>query len=271
MRRLVPIVIALLMLGPGMHVGVAQPGATPAPLDENTLHALSILAYPAGDAPQVTAVATLGMSIGLPPGGAVALVLGVYDYEVCGIGIRCFVPAPVVARWSLMPAEGAQVDPATGLLTIDPDTAGGSRFTVVAKLQGGRHEVATEVHVVTPATNPFAGYWSEEAQFTCGGGAEVLPELAMEEMVFAADGTFAVTWTPFESYVDYWGTYTFDLTEGTLDLVVTGGNDVPPDFDGEGRFAFDASGRLLLTELWLGVPRSLGTPSHCGHRLVRLA
>jgi hypothetical protein len=35
---------------------------------------------------------------------------------------------------------------------------------------------------------------------------QFVPELPIQELVFAADSTFAVTWFPFESYVDYWGT-----------------------------------------------------------------
>lgn len=190
-------------------------------------------------------------------------------YEVCGFGIRCFVPVPVIATWSVTPADGARIDATTGVLTIDPATPGGSHFTVRAEVEGGRHVVETEVHVFTAESHPLVGYWQEEAQVACGSGAEVIPELPVEELVFAVDGTFAVTWTPFESYVDYWGTYVLDLTTGTLDLTVTGGNDIPSDVDGHGRFALDEQGRLHLTELWLGTPRSESSLPQCGHRFVR--
>lgn len=242
---------------------------TPEPLDEETLRALAIHRFAPGEEPGVTMISTLGMTIGLPPGGTVVLVLGVLDYEVCGIGNRCFVPVPVRATWSVTPAGIAQIDPATGLLTIDSAAPSGSRFTVRAEVEGGRHVVQTEVHVFTPQSSPLVGYWQEQTQLPCDGRAELVPPLPIEELVFAADGTFAVTWTPFESYVDYWGTYTVDLTQGTLDLLVTGGNDIPTDFDGQGRVALAAEGELLLTELWLGTPRSESGPPHCGHRFVR--
>ncbi len=265
-RCLTLFVIAWLMCGLGAQIGLARQVASPAALDDEMLHALSILAYPPADLPQVTATGTLGRTIGVPPGSAIALVPGVIDYEVCGIGIRCFVPVPVSVSWSVTPDDGAVMDPATGVLTIDPAATGGSRFTVRAELDGGRHVISTEVYVVTLESNPFVGYWYEETQFACGLGTELAPALPIEELVFAADGAFAVTWTPFESYVDYWGTYRFDLAGGTLDLAVTGGNAPPTGFDGHGRFTFDESGRLVLTDIWLGNARSSDVPPHCGHR-----
>jgi hypothetical protein len=125
----------------------------------------------------------------------------------------------------------------------------------MAEIEDGRQVVETEVHAFTPEANPLVGYWLEVAQHPCDAGSEIIPDLPKEELVLAADGTFAVTWTPFESYVDYWGTYTFDLEEGTLDLAVTGGNDAPTDIDGRGRFAIDAAGQPVMTDIWLGKPR----------------
>ncbi len=274
MCRLIPLVIVLVLAGWGTPIDVVAREATPVPpgtpelLDEETLHALAILGFAPDETPGVVNVSTLGAAIGLLPGDAVALVLGVYDYEVCAFGIRCFVPNPAFATWSIDPADGARIDPATGLLTIDPATLPGSRFTVTAEVEAGRHVVTTEIHVYTAEANPLVGYWQEEAQLTCGDGTEVTPALPIEELVFAVDGTFAVTWMPFESYVDYWGAYVVDIEQGKLELTVTNGNNVPADIDGSGRISLDAAGRLTLTEMWLGVPQSGRDPSHCGHRFV---
>jgi hypothetical protein len=242
--------------------------AAPAPLDEPMLQNLIILGFPPGEPPGIVSVGTLGGTIGMQPGGTIALVLGVFDYEICGTGQRCFVPVEVGATWSITPTEGAEIDPTTGLLTIDPATASGSLFTARADPNGEQHAVETEVHVSTPEGNPLAGWWREEAQLTCGSGEVIAPELPIAELVFAPDGTFAVTWIPFESYVDYWGTYTFDLTRGTLDVRVTGGNTIPPDVDGQGHFTLDAAGRLILTDLWLGSPRAKSGSPQCGHQFV---
>jgi hypothetical protein len=242
--------------------------ATPAALDEPTLQGLTIIAVPPDAEPQVFVVGTLGTAIGLPPGGSVLLILGVLDYEICGIGIRCFVPVEVVATWSVRPAGSARIDPTSGLLTIAPSTPGGTRFTVFAEIEGGRRVVSRRIDVVSPASHPLLGSWRETAQLSCHDGAEIAPVLPIEELVFAADGTFAVTWMPFESYVDYWGTYTVDLRHGTVELTVTGGNAVPAGLDGEGRFSIDGNGTLVLEELWLGTPRAGTSPPQCGHRFV---
>jgi hypothetical protein len=239
--------------------------ATPAPLDETMLQALGITGFAPESEPGIVSVDALGDAIDLQPGDTTKLVLGVFDYEICGIGFRCFVPVAANAIWSVTPTEGARIDPATGILSIDAATASGSVFTVRAEIESGRHVVETRVKIFTPETNPLIGYWREVAQLACDTGAEVAPAKAIAELIFDPDGSFAVTWVPFESYKDYWGTYTFDLSQGTLELTITGGNTVPPDVDGEGRFMVDATG-LVLSDLWLGTPSLELGPPNCGHR-----
>ena len=241
--------------------------ATPAPLDEAMLQALAIVGFAPESEPGIVAVDALGDAIDLQPGDTTDLALGVFDYEVCGTGFRCFVPVAAEATWSVTPPDGARIDPATGILSIDASTPSGSVFAVRAEIDGRGHVVEARVKIFTPETNPLIGYWREVAQLTCESGAEVAPALAIRELIFDPDGAFAVTWVPFESYKDYWGTYTFDLAQGTLALTITGGNTIPPDVDGEGRFALDTEG-LLLTELWLGTPSLEHGAPNCGHRFA---
>jgi hypothetical protein len=238
---------------------------TPVPLDETMLQALGIIGFPPESEPGIVSVDALGDAIDMQPGDTTKLVLGVFDYEICGIGFRCFVPVAASALWSVTPTDGARIDPSTGILSIDATTSSGSVFTVQAEIEGGRHVVETRVKIFTPETNPLIGYWREVAQLTCDSGTEVAPAMAIAELIFDPDGAFAVTWFPFESYKDYWGTYTFDLSQGTLELTITGGNTIPPDVDGEGRFMVDATG-LVLSDLWLGTPSLELGPPNCGHR-----
>jgi hypothetical protein len=239
--------------------------ATPAPLDETMLQALGITGFAPEAEPGIVSVEALGDAIDLQPGDTTKLALGVFDYEICGIGFRCFVPIVANATWSVTPTDGARIDPDTGILSIDSTTSSGSVFTVRAEIEGGRHVVETRVKIFTPETNPLIGYWREVAQLTCDTGAEVAPTKAIAELIFDPDGSFAVTWVPFESYKDYWGTYTFDLRQGTLELTITGGNTILPDVDGEGRFMVVATG-LVLSVLWLGSPSLERGPPNCGHR-----
>jgi hypothetical protein len=183
----------------------------------------------------------------------------------------CYVFEPVEAKvtWSVQPTEGATIDPQTGLLTIDPSVASGAVFTVSADVENGRRVVSGEVHVYTPEANPLVGLWREEVQFACGSGEEIVPEERIGELEFEADGTFSVTWHPFEIYHDYWGTYSYDLEAGTLDLVASGGNYIPTDLVGTGSFVIDEEGRLILSEIWLGSPRGQENQFNCGHRFAR--
>lgn len=65
--------------------------------------------------------------------------------------------------------------------------------------------------------SPLVGYWRQSRE-SCE------EETHIEELVFNADGTFSVTWTPFETYKDYWGTYNYNAETGQLDLEVETGN-----------------------------------------------
>jgi len=200
--------------------------------------------------------------ISMQPGETTTFYVGVVE---C-----CYVFRPVVActTWSVNPPEGASIDRYTGVFVVDPTTPSGSVFTVSANVENGRRVVSTEVHVFTPQANPFVGFWGEEAQFACGTEEEVVPEKRIMELHFRANGTFSVTWTPFEVYKDYWGTYTYDLEKGSLELVATDGNYIPDDMDGSGSFSFE-QGRLILRDIWLGRPRDGRGLANCGHRFKR--
>jgi hypothetical protein len=209
-------------------------------------------------------VLSMEQNLEIQPSEARALSLGVV--ECC----YCFVPVKACATWSVSPSEGVRIDPDTGVLTVNPETPSGSVFTVEADVENGRRVVSTEVHVFTPQGSPLVGTWKEEAQFACAAAETVAPREPIRELRFRADGGFSVTWTPFEVYKDYWGTYTYDAVQGTLDLVVTRGNYVPDDVDGSGRFSVDAHGHLVLDDMWLGCPRDDTGVANCGHRFTRL-
>jgi pimeloyl-ACP methyl ester carboxylesterase len=203
-------------------------------------------------------------SVEMQPGETHDFYLGAF--ECCYV--LTHVRAPVT--WTVMPSSGAAIDPQKGTLIIDENTPPGSVFTVSANVERGRYTVSVDIHVFTPESNPLVGVWHEEERLTCDQYRQVAvsPSERIGEVVFNADGTFSVTWFPFEIYKDYWGSYTFDLTSHTLKLSVRSGNYVPPDIDPSGTFLFDDQGRLILQDLWLGThARAPDVSPSCGHVL----
>ncbi len=74
----------------------------------------------------------------------------------------------------------------------------------------------------------------------------------IRELVFRPDGTFLLTWTPFETYSDYGGEWTYDARTGQLDMRTTGrANYIPEDVDLSGR-ATIADGTMTLEDMTLG-------------------
>lgn len=231
--------------GAGGGAGGSGGGSCSSPLPEETLQSLALGLV---DHWQVQ------------PGGSIDFRLGVPE---C-----CYVLQEVdaCAVYSVSPSEVASIDAATGLLSVGLDAVDGTVLTVTADVESGRRLVTAEVHVYTPEESPLVGTWSETAQIPCGGGVDIEPEQVIHEIVFFADGHFWVTWMPFELYVDYWGSYEFDLATGALTMSVEGGNYVPSDVDGVGSFSIDA-GVLSLEEMWLGTPQTGTATAQCGHRL----
>ncbi len=154
-------------------------------------------------------------------------------------------------------------------MAVGGEVGQGAVFTVTADVENGRRLVSVDVHVYTEEANPLFGTWGEEAQLTCETGEEVVPEEHIGELAFGADGEFSVTWFPFEIYKDYWGTYTFDLSLGTIDLTASDGNYVPEGLDGSGTWFIDEEGRLVLKDVWLGAPRDVSRVANCGHVFTR--
>jgi hypothetical protein len=188
------------------------------------------------------------------------------DFDVLQIEC-CYIPNPVAMceSWSVSPeGQGATIDE-NGVFTLESTVENGATFLVQATLGDGS-TISTTVYVYTPEGNPLVGTYSEAAQISCTDGMEVPPDEPIGEVRFLADGTFNVTWTPFEVYVDYWGPYTYDLGTGAITLTATGGNYIPDDLDGEGFFEVNSEGDLILTDMWLGSPQFATVTTQCGHR-----
>jgi hypothetical protein len=116
---------------------------------------------------------------------------------------------------------------------------------------------------------PVVGHWHEVARIPCDGGPEFIPEDPIREFIVWATGTFRLTWSPFESFVDYYGEYNVDLETNTLtlyDLRRRSGT-LPADVDPVGHFEYDPETvELVLRDMWLGTSSRASQPAGCGHR-----
>ena len=118
------------------------------------------------------------------------------------------------------------------------------------------------------ADDPFQDRWEERASISCDDGSET--DGLISEIIFCQD-RFAVTWTPFETFIDYWGDYSLDSETNEFTMTVTGGNFIPDDADLAGTVEFQADGSVVLRDIYLGTRDGESSlPAACGHILEPL-
>ena len=187
------------------------------------------------------------------------------------------IPVAVTARYYVDPTEkGVSVDPADGTVKVTSDTWPGTKVRLYAVLEGGRRIISQDIYIFTPESNPFVGVWRQTAERLCIGNIgftfDVPPARQISEIVFRADGTYSVTWTPFEVYRDYWGPYTYDQQRKRLILGITWGSFIPDNFLAQGEFEFSATTptELVLKGIWFGKQTSIGGLDGCGAVLTKV-
>ena len=187
-----------------------------------------------------------------------------FDFDLLFVEC-CYTTEEVEAcvEWSV-DVEHASID-SNGELRVHDDAPPGTRFSVYADIEAGRRVLEREIFVYTPESAPLKGSWTEVAQLDCNDGSELSPEQPIAEFVVWAEGSFFVTWTPFELYVDYGGTYVYLPPSTDFEAMTDGGNYLPVDFEGSGSAEIDGQGRLVLRDLWLGSPQGASNPPRCGH------
>lgn len=163
-------------------------------------------------------------------------------------------PAECLSDWSI---EGpATLADDRRSLTIHPDAPPGAEIVLRYKVRD--EPVVAVLRVVARDAVVLTGVWSQQAVEGCDGLEPV------RELSFGPE-RFSVTFTPFESYKDYWGTYRFDPASGALRLTVEGGNSVPPGLDLEGSARL-VDGRLVLDGMFLGDRNGRAPEGGCRYR-----
>lgn len=218
------------------------------PLEEDVLNSLSLYSNPLRKFAQ---------------NGSVQILLGTF-------GAGGVEPVHACVEWILTPESAASVDE-TGLVRVAADAEPGQSINIEANIENGREVIATDVAVYVPSDAPIVGSYNEVSWIECAGGSVVDSRYPIGEVIFYETGDFWVTWTPFELYVDYWGTWTWDAETSSVSMNREGGNYVPEDLDLDGTATIitDPEG-IFLGEIWLGTPPQADAPiTECGHVLLR--
>ena len=171
------------------------------------------------------------------------------------------IPAECWGSPSVAPESAAKVTADGGGVQISPQATDGEQIPVSVLVDG--RVVKGAIRVVDPMAHPLAGRWIERS-VRCDAPQQTAGHQPIKELEFAADGRFSVTWAPFETYRDYWGSYAFDPKRGSLSFQVTGGNHVPVDLHlvGTARLS-DTMHILTLSGLSLGEPEGPSLPQSC--------
>jgi hypothetical protein len=164
--------------------------------------------------------------------------------------------APECFQWQFDPQDGVSFDAPTGLLQVLDNAASGRSVRIGARIAdrspGHASVVGEEIRMARLDENPLLGLWREVPPARCAakGSDQALDRI--RELEFRANGSFLVTWQPFETYVDYWGRYAFSKPDTTLVLSIENGNFIPAGFQGAGSFEISPDGRLGLKGIRLG-------------------
>jgi hypothetical protein len=164
-------------------------------------------------------------------------------------------PLRCTSGWSV--SGPARLGADRNILTIDPEAPVGATVAVGFRHAGG--PVEARLRVIGRDEVVLTGRRSQRGVEGCAGADRV------GELEFGAENRFSVTFTPFETYRDYWGAYAFDPATGALRLTVEGGNFVPPNLDLEGRAELSADG-LVLSGMFLGSRQGYAPPGGCTYR-----
>ncbi len=176
----------------------------------------------------------------LPPGASLVL----RPWFTPQPGVMEPVPASCLGGVTLSGPATLEEDGRT--IRINADAAPGAAVQVEGRV--GQARLSGRALVYLEEAQPLVGTWAQAEDACAQAGAE-----PVRELIFHPDGTFALTWTPFEVYKDYWGTYTFE--EGLLTLMPDGGNHIPSDASFSGKVELDSDTLQLSPSVFGSPPR----------------
>ncbi len=156
------------------------------------------------------------------------------------------VPPHCTTDWSVSDPSLARLSDDRTAVHIAADAAPGAVLTIGYRVNG--KDVRAAMTIVGKDAMVLTGRRGQAAAEGCDGLAPI------GELIFTTGGGFSVTFNPFETYKDYWGSYRLDPATGALSMTVTGDNYRPSGLDLEGKARFTEDGKLVLEDMFLGQP-----------------
>lgn len=157
------------------------------------------------------------------------------------------VPPACFTGWSATPASAVEWSSDHVRLRIKADAPAGTNLVISANLPSGA--VTHAMKIVGRDEVVLTGYWRQEA-VSCPNDAK--PNEPLRELHFDDQGGYSVTFTPFETYKDYWGKAAFDAKAGTLSFAIEDGNFEPANAILQGQARIETDGRLVLNGFFFG-------------------
>lgn len=163
------------------------------------------------------------------------------------------IPSELLTGWKAAPAGQVNVARDGKSMVVLPSATPGTEVTLSASFCGKR-DIKRTIRIVGKDEPVLTGLWREKSK-TCTGET---PQDPVNELEIEDIGEFSITYFPFESYRDYWGTAVFDAKAGTLTMATTGGNRVPQGAKLSGKASITPEGQLVLDGFFLSQPQATG-------------
>lgn len=157
-----------------------------------------------------------------------------------------------VTGWTASPAGLVTIAKDGDSLTIAENAKPGVDVTLAMKYCG--RPVSRTIRIVGKTEPVITGRWGQES-ITCTGET---PREPIRELIFKDTGDFSITYAPFESYTDFWGTAVVNIVAGTLALNVEDGNSLPTSGKLSGTMSLTADDKLVLDGFFLSRPEQSG-------------
>ena len=160
--------------------------------------------------------------------------------------------APFITDWTASPAGLVTIAKDGASLAIAENAKPGVDVTLAMKYCG--RPVSRTIRIVGKTEPVITGRWGQES-ITC---TSETPREPIRELVFKDNGDFSITYAPFESYTDYWGTVAVNIAAGTLAFNVEDGNSTPGGGKLSGTLNLTADDKLILDGFFLSRPEQSG-------------